>query len=508
MKLTVTPVPQSALNVVIEVPAERFDHEILDAVRILSRRTRVPGFRTGKAPRVVLERTLGPTAIVDEALEHLVERAYREAVTELRILPLTRPDVDVTTAEEGQPVVFTATVPVRPEIKLGDYRNFNFRPEIETIDDPKVNKVIEELRDQQAILEPVEDRGAENGDYAVIGFEGTRDGQPFDGGTAERMPLIIGEDRLIPGFEANLLGLRVGDTKDFDITFPEDYAEASLAGNQAHFMVELRELRRKVPPALDDDLARQFGDYEDLAALRKEIRERLERNAIDKARHEFADRIIDYAVANADFELPAHLELDGAERDARGLPEVLIEQETEVMHDEFRSTLARQGITEEAYLKVTSQTEADLHKEFRPRAEERVKVLLVVSKVADTEGVQIGEAEVDAEVERGRERYGQNPRLVKYFDSERGRNFIRSTLRRSRTIEKLIDDWLATHPEHPPLPHAEDERSHMGSDTAAAVGAVEGTDPAAFATEGGALPAVSVGAGADLNDPGEARASS
>lgn len=485
MKLTVTPAPQSALNVVIELPAERFDAAILDAVRVLSRRTRVPGFRPGKAPRVVLERQLGPTAVADEALEHLVERAYREAVAELRILPLTRPDVDVATAEEGKPVVFTATVPIRPEVKLGDYRNFNFRPDIETIDDARIDKVVEELRDQQAILEPVEDRGAENGDYAVIGFEGTRDGQPFEGGSSDRMPLIIGQDRLIPGFEANLLGLGVGESKDFDITFPEDYGEASLAGQPAHFRVELRELRRKVLPPLDDELARQFGDYEDLAALRGEIGNRLRRSALDKARHEFADRIIDYAVANADFELPPHLDLPADRRDARGLPEILIEQETEVMHDEFRSTLARQGMTEEAYLKVTQQTDADLHREFRPRAEERVKVLLVTSKVAEVEGVQVSDAEVEAEVARGRRQYGENPRLVKYFESERGRNFIRSTLRRSRTVEKLIDDWLAAHPEHPPLPHAEaaDDRSVVASDAVASAGAVEATDPASLATE-------------------------
>ncbi|MBM4407784.1 MAG: trigger factor [Chloroflexi bacterium] len=508
MKLTVTPAPGSALRIVIELPPERFGAAINEAVRALSRRTRVPGFRPGKAPRVVLERQLGPSAVTDEALEHLVERAYRDAIVELRLLPLTRPEVDVTSAEEGQPVVFTATVPVRPEVKLGDYRNFNFRPEIETIDDARIDKVVEELRDQQAILEPVEDRGAENGDYAVIGFTGTRDGQPFDGGSAERMPLIIGEDRLIPGFEANLLGLRVGDRRDFDITFPDDYGEASLAGKPAHFQVELRELRRKVLPPLDDDLARQFGDYEDLVALRAEIGTRLRRNAVDKARHGFADRIIDYAVANADFELPAHLDLEPGQRDTRGLPEILVEQETEVMHDEFRSTLARQGMTEEAYLKVTKQSEADLHAEFRPRAEERVKVLLVTSRVAEAEGVQISDEEVEAEVARGRRQYGENPRLVRYFESDRGRNFIRSTLRRSRTVEKLIDDWLVAHPEHPPMPHAEaaEQRSVVGPETAASAGEVEVTDPASLASEVAGEPATETADGLGLAT--EARASS
>jgi trigger factor len=484
VKLTVTPAPQSSLTLEVELPPDKLDEAVLDAVRVLARRTRVPGFRPGKAPRVMIERMLGPEAVIEEAVEHLTEKAYRDALISLRVLPLARPEVKVTQGEEGKPLVFQATIQVRPEVKLGDYKNFNFKPEIEQIDDPKVEKVLEELRDQQAILEPVEERGAEKGDYAVIGFHGTRDGQPFEGGTAERMPLIIGEERLIPGFEEHLVGLKVGDHAEFDVTFPEDYAEETLAGSQAHFSVDVRELRAKVLPPLDDDLARQFGNYEDLAELRSEIRQRLERNAIDKARHEFADRIIDYAVANSDLELPAHVELSEDERKARGLPEILVRQETEVMHDEFRSSLARQGVTEQAYMKVTNQSEDDLHNEFRPRAEERVKVLLVISEIADAEGIEVEQSDVEAELARGRERYRDNPQLVKYFESERGRNFIKSTLRRGRTVEKLIDDWLAAHPEHPPLPHADtDDRSVVNSDTVAAVGSVEGTDPASLVDE-------------------------
>ena len=440
MNITATPAPRSAVKLEVELPAERLGKAIDEAVRHLSRRTRVPGFRPGKAPRPVLDRVLGPGAVLDEAVEHLVQDAYRKALIEKEIQPLANADVEVVQAEEGKPLIFTALVPVRPDVQLGDYRGFNFRPEIETTDEPRVDKVLEELRDQNATLSPVEDRGAQKGDYAVIGFEGTRDGQPFEGGTAERMPLILGEERLIPGFEANLVGLKVGDRTEFDITFPDDYGEAALAGQSAHFSVELRELREKVLPEADDDFASSMGDYADLAALRDEIRKRLERNAMDKARHDFADRIIEYAVSNATVELP----------------DVLIDQEVDVMHDEFRASLARQGISEEAYLKVVEKTEADLHADFRPKAEHRVKVLLVLSKVAEAEGVDAPDEAVEAEVARGRARYANDRKLLGYFDSDRGRNFIRSTLRRSRLVEKLVDDWLAAHPEHPPLPHAED----------------------------------------------------
>jgi trigger factor len=462
MHVTATPAPKSTVELEIELPPERLDRAIKDAVQHLSRRTRVPGFRPGKAPRAVLERTLGPGAVLDDAVEHLVESAYREALVKEDLLPLTNADVDVVQAEEGKPLIFKATVQVRPDVTLGDYRGFNFGPEIETIDDARVDTVVEELRDQNATLTAVEDRGAKDGDYAVIAFVGTRDGKPFEGGTTERMPLILGQERLIPGFEANLVGLKPGESTEFDITFPEDYGETELASQTVHFAVDIKELREKVLPELDADFLHQLGDFADLDALRTDIRQRLEANATDRARHDFADKIIEYAVANATVELP----------------DVLIDQEVEVMHDEFRGQIARQGITEEAYLKVMEKTEADLHEQFRPNAEKRVKMLLVLSKVAEAEGVTIDDAAVDAEVARGRERYAGDPKLLGYFESERGRSFIRSTLRRSRVVETIVDAWLADHPEHPPLPHLEDAPGSAvegeGAESNAAIGA---TDP-------------------------------
>ncbi len=299
------------------------------------------------------------------------------------------------------------------------------------------------------------------------------------------MPLVVGNDRLIPGFEDHLLGLRVGDTKGFDITFPDDYGEASLAGQQAHFEVEVKEHRAKVPPALDDAFARELGPYESLDALRDEIRaappaQRSRQGAarVRGAGHRLCGRQRDPGVPRRcrRYEHP----------DAQGLPPILVEQETEVMHDEFRSSLARQGITEEAYTKVTGQSHEDLHNEFRPQAEKRVMVLLVLSRIAETENVVVPDAHVEAEVERARVTvWREQEARSSYFDSPRGRTFIRSTLRRSRTVEQLIDDWLAAHPEHPPLPHADDDeqRSVVHTDAVAASASVEVTDPGSLGSD-------------------------
>jgi trigger factor len=467
MNVTATPAPKSSILLEVEVPSDRLDRAVRDATGRLSRRTRVAGFRPGKAPRPILERVLGSGAVLDEAVEQLVQASYRDAIIEQGIVPLTNADVEIVEAVEGQPLRYKATVQVRPEVQLGDYQNFRFAPEIEAVDEAKVDKVVEELRDQNATLKAVEDRAAQTGDWAVIGFRGTRDGVPFEGGTSERMPLIIGDDRLIPGFEANLIGLRPGEATEFDITFPDDYAEETLAGQQAHFEVELKELREKVLPAADDEFARSMGNYADLAALKADVDVRLRRNALDRARHEFSDKIIEYAVANATLELP----------------DVLVDQEVEVMHDELRNSLARQGISEPAYLKAAGKTEKALHDDFRPSAEQRTKVLLVLSKIADQEGLVVSDAEVEEQVEMARARY-RDAKTVKYFESERGRNFIRSTLRRSQLVESLVDRWLTAHPEHPALPHLEDDvPSALDTPQAEASASIDATDPGAIPSQ-------------------------
>ena len=469
MQVTSTPAPKSSVLLEVELPSERLDRSMAEAVRRLARRTKVAGFRPGKAPRFMLERVLGPTAVLDEAVELLLQDAYRDAIREQGIVPLAQADVDVVQAEEGKPFKFTATVQVPPEVSLGDYDHFNFKPEIEPTDEARMQTVLDELRDQNASLRPVEDRPAQAGDYAVIGFVGTRGGAPFEGGSSERMPLVLGEERLIPGFEAHVIGLTVGGSTEFNIDFPADYGEPSLAGATAHFAVELKELREKLLPDLDDDFARAMGDFADIEALRVEVRRRLERNALDRARHGFADRIIEYAVANATIDLP----------------DILVDQEVEILHDEFRASLAREGIAESAYLKATEQTEADLHTEFRPRAESRVKTLLVLSKIADAEGIQVSDDDVEAEIATARQRYADDPKTIAYFDSERGRSFIRSTLRRTRTVETLVDRWLAAHPDHPALPHAEpgDDRT-VAEAAAAAAASIGATDPSTVLNEG------------------------
>ena len=456
LKVTARPAQRSSVVLEVELPAERVKRSVEQSVRHLARRTRVPGFRPGKAPRPVLERALGvrrddPQAsnpLYDDAKEHLFEDTVLEAVRQEDLDVLSIPEPEWLTFEEGNGAAYRVTLPLRPEVELGAYRDYPFKIEVEQIDDARVDKVIDELRDQGADLVPVEERGAEKGDYAVIRFEGRRDGELIEGAKSDRMPLVLGNERLIPGFEDNLLGLKEFERKTFHLTFPEDYPEQELAGKPAEFEVELLELRQKRLPDADDDFARGLGAYEDLAALREEIRRRLERSALDRARHGFADRIIEFAVANATIELP----------------DLLIERELEVMFDELRVRLAEQGIGFEDYLRVTERDEDKLREEFRPDAERRVKTLLVLSEIAEKEQIEVDEATLAAEVERSRERYASNPRLISYLESARGQAYTRSLLRRSQTVEKLIDEWIEQHPEFSSVQHLHDDGGHTHAD--------------------------------------------
>jgi len=467
MKVTTRPAERSSVVLEVEFPPERVRRSVEESVRHLARRTKVPGFRPGKMPRPVLELALGirrgdpegPNPLYDDAKEHLFEHSVIDAVRDSELDVLSIPSPEWLTFAEDAGASYRVTLPLRPEIKLGAYTDYPFTIAIDRIDDFSVDKVIEQLRDQQASLVPVEDRGAATDDYAVIRFIGRRDGEPIEGAQSERMPLIIGRERFVPGFEEQLIGLREGGTKTFTVTFPEDYPEQELASKAVEFEATVLELREKRMPEADDELAHSLGSYQDLAELRTEISRRLERNALDRARHVFADRIIEFAVANSTLELP----------------DLLIERELEVMLDELGVRLNEQGIGMEDYLRATERDPEKLMTEFRPDAERRVKTLLVLSEIAERENVEVTDEELDVDLVRSRERYAGNQRLVSYLESARGRAYTRSLLRRSKTVETLIDRWIDQNPEFKNVQHLhEDEGTGAGAGNLAVAKATGG----------------------------------
>jgi trigger factor len=476
---------RSTVVLEVQITAQELQKAIEEGVRHLARRTRIPGFRPGKAPRQILERTMGidrsdpdsPNPIYDEAREHLYERTVLQVLEEAQrdVLELPR-EPEWTGFAEGEGAAYRVTVTVRPEVKLGDYADYPFRPQVDEVTDEQIDAVIEQLRDQQAVLVPVEDRGAQAEDFAVIGFEGRRDGQLVEGAAAERFPLVIGKERMIPGFEANLLGMREGDERTFSVTFPEDYGEDELAGQEVEFTARLRELRERRLPEADDDFAGLVGPYEDLAALRADLRARLTGNSLDRARHAFADRVIEYATANATVELP----------------DLLVDREVEMMIDELKVRTAQQGIRFEDYLRVTEKTEDGLRSEYREAAAHRVKVLLVLGAVADREEVVVSDADVEAEISHLRGDEAGNRSVLEYLDSDRGRSYIRSQLRRSQVVETLVDRWIEAHPEFANVQHQHQPHGHEEAPPLSLVDEVIGEPPDEDAEELAAIEAAAI----------------
>ncbi len=420
--------PGSRMVLEIEVSPSEVDRHFATAYRHVAERTKVPGFRPGKAPRHVIDRFIGRASVIAEAVDHLVNESYDAALDQAAIIPLDQPQVELDSngVVEGATVRFTATVAVRPEVSLGAYTAYPFSLEPVEVTDEQVEAVITDLREQQATLRPVDGRGAANGDIAAVKFVGTIDGKPFDGGSADRLPLVIGEERMIPGWEANLVGMTIDQTKGFEIDFPDDYRVEELRGKRAHFEVTLLDVRERILPELDDEFAKSVGEMPTVEELRVEIRDALARRGADEARHHFADRIIDFATANASVDLP----------------EVMIANEIEIMRDELRNRLAAQQIGMEKYLEIARQSAEELAAELREPASRRVKSLLVLSAIAEKEGVDASTEQIEAEIADQLARYGDESRLRAYLTSRRGRSYLRMTLRNRTLVDTLIDRAL------------------------------------------------------------------
>jgi trigger factor len=430
VNVSTSPQPGSRVQLEIEVAPDEVSRHFATAYRHVAERTKVPGFRPGKAPRHVIDRFVGRGSVLAEAIDHLVGESYDAALDQTTIIPIDQPQVDIDPGAvvEGQTVTFTATVAVRPEVTLGAYTDYPFALETPEVTEEQVGGVIEELRNEQATLRPVDDRGAAKGDVAAVKFAGTIDGEPFEGGSADRLPLIIGDDRMIPGWEDQLIGLKVGETKGFDIGFPDDYRVEELRGKQAHFEVELLDLRERILPEVDDEFAKSTGDVATVEELRAEIRDALAKRAEAEARHAFADRIIDFAASNATVELP----------------EVMVANEIDIMRDELGNRLAQQRIGMQQYLELAKQTPEELATELREPAERRVKVLLTLSAIAEKEGIDATDEEIGAEIDEQLARYGNDPRLAESLGSRRGRSYLRMTIRNRKLVDSLIDRALGT----------------------------------------------------------------
>ncbi len=377
MKTTVNELPESRVKVDAEVPVEQIEAALTRAAQSLGKDMRMPGFRRGKIPPQVIMQRVGRDALLDEAVRTSVGRWYSEALNESGIHPVGDPSIDLgDMPAPGEPLTFTFEIGVVPTATLGEYKGLEVTRESGDPDDELIDAELEQLRERSARLDTVEEAAA-TGDFVVMDYLGTLDGVPFEGGEARDQLLELGSERLIPGFEEQLVGAKAGDDVTVKVTFPEDYVE-HLAGKDAEFAVTVKEVKRKVLPDLDDAFAEEAAGFDSLAELREDVAGRMREASERRVEAAYREAVLDAAVANATIEIP----------------ETLVTARSAELWEQMLHNLSHQGISKEMYLQFSSKTEEEILAEAAPDAEQALRREAVLRAVIEAEGIVAADGDI------------------------------------------------------------------------------------------------------------------
>jgi trigger factor len=407
----------------VEVSAEKVSEGLDEAFKKVVKQVNVPGFRKGKMPRAMFEKRFGVESLYQDALDILLPEAYGNAIDETGIEPIDRPEIDIEQMEQGKNLIFKATVTVKPEVKLGEYKGLEIEEFDTTVTDEDVNKELEALQSRHAELVVKEDSPAENGDTVIIDFEGFVDDVPFEGGKAENYSLELGSDSFIPGFEEQLVGTKAGESKEVNVTFPEEYHAAELAGKPAVFKVTVHEIKGKELPELDDEFAKDADDeVESLDQLKEKIQNRLKDQKEHQAEHQLRDTLVEKAAANAEVEIP----------------QVMIDNEINRMMQEFEQRLQMQGMNLELYFQFSGQDQNALREQMKEEAEKRVKFNLTLEAIAKAENLEATEEDVNAELEKMAQMY--NMTVENISAALGGTDGIKADLKLNKAVDFLVEN--------------------------------------------------------------------
>jgi trigger factor len=379
VKTTTTELDRSRVRLDVEVEPAAVEKELDAAAKELAREMKMPGFRKGKVPAEVVLRQLGREAVLDQALRRALPAWYEEAVTDARVATVGDPKLDLTgLPEKGDPLSFTIEVGVRPKATLGDYKGVEAGRREAQATDEEIDAELEAQRHALASLENV-DREAGKDDFVVLDFVGKVDGEPFEGGDARGYLLELGSQRLIPGFEEQLEGAKAGDQREVRVSFPEDYGAEQMAGKEAVFETEVKEVKEKQLPDLDDDFAADAGGFDSLAEMREEIASKIAELKGQQLEGEFRENVVDAAAANATIDIPA---------------ELIVSKASEMWNQAARG-LARRGIPPDQYLQMTGKTEEELVVESESDAETALKREAVLAAIVEAEGIDVSDEEIE-----------------------------------------------------------------------------------------------------------------
>ena len=424
MNVQVEKLEKNMAKMTVTVPSEDFDKATVEAYNRQKNRISIPGFRKGHAPKAMIEKMYGAAIFYEEAVDIILDRTYPEACRESGLEIASRPEISLEKIEKGQDLVYTATVAVKPEVELGEYKGVEVAKADAEVTDEEVDAEIKRTQERNARIVSIEDESREikDGDIVNIDFDGFVDGKEFAGGKGEDYPLTIGSHSFIEGFEDQLIGHKAGEEVDVNVTFPEDYHAEELKGKPALFKVKVRTIKEKQLPEIDDDFASEVSEFETLSeykdSVRKEIKERKEKWAAQQNEN----NVVAAVVANAKIDVP----------------DAMIDTEAEQMAQNFRRRIESQGMNFDQYMKYTGMTAESIKDNMKPQAETTIRTRLTLEAIVDKEGISAPDDRVQAEIDRAAKQYGMEPDAFKEAIGDQIEQ-----LKRDLAVQEAIDFLVA-----------------------------------------------------------------
>ncbi len=426
MQVKVENLGKNIVQLEIEVDVEKFEQGIQKAFLKNASKFNIPGFRKGKAPRYMVEKFYGEQVLYEDTINAVCPEAYDQAVEENVLHPVDRPEIDIKQIGKGQTLIFTAKVTVKPDVELGQYKGVEVQKVNALVTEEEVEKEIEKVLDKNSRLITIEDRPVASGDTAIIDFEGFIDGMPFEGGKDTDYSLMIGSDTFIPGFEEQLIGTAAGEEKDIEVSFPEDYGKAELAGKPVLFKVTVNEIKLKELPALDDEFAKDVSEFDTLEQYRNDVRQKLVEKAEHKAHHENENNIVEKVVENAAIEIPS----------------VMVEKRVDDLVYDFSMRLRYQGLDLDKYIEIMGMDMNTFRAQFTKKAEQEVKTQLVIEKIGMEEAIVPSDEDTAQEITRLAESYKQSEEDFRQHLKADDIEYIRSNLVTKKTVNFLLENAM------------------------------------------------------------------
>ena len=406
----------------ITIEAEKFDNAMKKVYFQNAKYFNIPGFRKGKAPMNIVEKYYGAQIFYEDAFNEVATEAYDEALEANKIDAVSRPVVDIKQMEKGKDVIFTAVVQTKPEVELGKYKGIEI-PKVEyKVEEKDIEHELGHMQEHNSRLITVDDRALENGDIATIDFEGFVDGVAFDGGKAEGHELEIGSGSFIPGFEEQLVGMKIDEEREIKVTFPKEYFSKDLAGKEAMFKVKLHEIKRKELPELDDEFAKDVSEFDTLAELKASIKEKIEKNNEQRQKYETEDLAIKAVCKDVKVDIPSGM----------------VEFEVENMMKDFEQRLSYQGLNLDQYLKMIGKTEEEMKKEYEPQAIEAIKSRLVLEAIIKAEKIEASEDEIKAKMEEMAKNYGK--KVEEISENENLKRYLKEGIESEKALEFIVSN--------------------------------------------------------------------